>query len=60
MAPGLSRTIFRATLSPSMAGLAQAAIEDPPGRGEGSFGPLHTYLGEPAGNKLYALYRMTG
>ncbi|MFL5210589.1 MAG: hypothetical protein ACJ8CC_15770 [Microvirga sp.] len=43
-----------------MAGLAQAAIEDPPGRGEGSVGPLHTYLGEPAGNKLYALYRMTG
>ena len=43
------------------AGVAQGgtAIEDPPGRREGSFGPLYlAYLRDPDGNKLCALHRM--
>ena len=42
------------------AGLASggAAIEDPPGWREGSFGRLYlAYLRDPDGNKLCALYR---
>ena len=35
------------------------AIEDPPGRREGGFGPLYlAYLRDPDGNKLCALHRM--
>src|SRR5215207_1252603 len=38
-----------------------ATCEDPPGRREGSFGPLYlAYLRDPDGNKLCALYRMPG
>ena len=37
------------------------SVEDPPGRREGSFGPLYlAYLRDPDGNKLCALYRMPG
>ena len=36
-----------------------AAIEDPPGIRQGSFGPLYlAYLRDPDGNKLCALHRM--
>ena len=36
-----------------------AAIEDPPGVRQGSFGPLYlAYLRDPDGNKLCALHRM--
>lgn len=35
------------------------SIEDPPGRRQGSFGPLYlAYLRDPDGNKLCALHRM--
>ncbi len=35
-----------------------AAIEDPPGTRQGSFGPLYlAYLRDPDGNKLCALHR---
>lgn len=37
-----------------------AAIEDPPGTRQGSFGPLYlAYLRDPDGNKLCALHRKT-
>ena len=36
-----------------------AAIEDPPGIRQGSFGPLYlAYLRDPDGNKLCALHRL--
>jgi catechol 2,3-dioxygenase-like lactoylglutathione lyase family enzyme len=36
------------------------SIEDPPGRRQGSFGPLYlAYLRDPDGNKLCALHRMS-
>ena len=35
------------------------SIEDPPGRRDGSFGPLYlAYLRDPDGNKLCGLHRM--
>jgi len=43
------------------AGLAAGgtACEDPPGRRDGGFGPMHlAYLRDPAGNKLCALHRL--
>jgi catechol 2,3-dioxygenase-like lactoylglutathione lyase family enzyme len=34
------------------------SIEDPPGRRDGTFGPLHlAYVRDPDGNKLCAIYR---
>lgn len=43
------------------AGIANGGTtcEDPPGRREGSFGPLYlAYLRDPAGNKLCAMHRL--